>query len=133
MILETTYNKRETIQQINQLVGKPYTLIQRLRMGGIGSKRMGISKISPEFAHYLKAGHYVTHANIELRPEGILIHFRFKLESYAWPMPYTGLEVATDPELTFTADGKFIAFKEGMKVNGPFIERMIRHMAAKKQ
>ncbi len=133
MILETTYNKRETILQINQLVGKPYTLMQRLRMGGIGSGRMGISQVSPEYAHYLKAGHYITHANIELRPEGILIHFRFKLESYAWPMPYADLQISTDPELTFTSGGKFIVFKDGMKVNGSFIERMKSHLATAKK
>lgn len=125
MIFETTYTKRETILEINKLVGKPYSLLERLKMKGIGSKRMAISAISEEYQEYMNADHYMTHANIELRPKGIILHFRYKLESYAWPMPYGQVVVETTPILTFKSSGKFISFKNGMEVNKLFIDKII--------
>lgn len=126
MIFETTYNRRDIILSIEKLVGQPFSLIKRLKMGGIGSKRMHIETISQEYVEYMNPGHYVTYGNLELRPKGIIIHFRFKLESYAWPIPYDNLKIKTEPDLTFHIDDKFISFKQGMETNGPFIEKL-RH------
>lgn len=125
MIFETTYSKRETILEINQLVGNPYSFLDRIKMRGIGSKRMAISSISEEYEEYLNADHYMTHANIELRPKGIILHFRYKLESFAWPMPYSDLTIETSPVLKFRSSNKFISFNNGMEVNEEFLKKVI--------
>ncbi|MEP4532324.1 MAG: hypothetical protein ABJ004_04510 [Cyclobacteriaceae bacterium] len=125
MILETTYTSREVTLQINGIVGEPYSLLERLKMGGIGSKRMPIAAISDEYQEYLKAAHYKTYANIELRPKGIIIHFRYKLESYAWPIAFHALSIETKPDLILQSEGKFISFEEGIKLNSAFIEKLL--------
>lgn len=124
MILETTYTNKETIRQINLLTGKPYTFRERWRMGGIGSKRMVIENISKEYEEYLNSSHYRTYANIELRPKGILLHFRLKLESYAWVMPYQDLKIEFGEKLTLHSDGKFVTFKDARENNEKFLTKL---------
>ncbi|MFY0601005.1 MAG: hypothetical protein JXR03_15120 [Cyclobacteriaceae bacterium] len=125
MIFDTTYTKREITQEINKLVGKPFSIIDRIKMGGIGSKRMAITAISKEYEEYLNADHYITYGNIELRPSGILIHFRYKLESYTWPMSFEGLQIEVKPKLKLTHDDKFILFEDGFELNQKFLGRLI--------
>ena len=93
-------------------------------MGGIGSRRMVISSISEEYRQYLKADHYQSLANIELRPKGIIIHFRHKLQAYSWVMPYDTLIISFKASLLLESDGKFIEFNE-TRGNEKFIERMM--------
>ncbi|MFT6866957.1 MAG: hypothetical protein ACJA08_001795 [Cyclobacteriaceae bacterium] len=128
MIYETTYSSHQITIEINKIVGEAYSFLDRFKLNGIGSKRMPISSISPEFTEYLKADHYITYANIELRPKGIIIHFRYKLESYCWPMAYDKLVVETEPNLTLRSKDKFITFKDGLMLNGKFVDKLI-HIA----
>lgn len=126
MFVETTYPSREITFQINKKVGKPYSLMERLKMGGIGSKRMSIEEVSPEYNEYLNPDYYVTHGNIELRPKGIIIHFRYKLESYTLVIAFDELKVETDNKLILRFGESFIKFKNGLEVNGKFITRLTR-------
>lgn len=125
MIYDTSYSNKETTRQINKVVGLPYSFKERWKLGGIGSKRMIIEEISEEYKKYLNADHYQSNANIELRPKGILIHFRHKLQAYSWVMPFKELSIKSSEKLRITSDGKFIQFKDGMEVNRKFIEKMI--------
>ena len=97
-------------------------------MGGIGSRRMVIGDISEEYQKYLKAAHYQSHANLELRPKGLIIHFRHKLEAYSWIMPYASLEVEASDLLRLTSDGKFISFAE--ELDEAFIRKLEARFAA---
>jgi len=47
MVHNTTYPDPQITYLINQTVGKPYPFLQRIKMGGIGSKRMNILTLSP--------------------------------------------------------------------------------------
>lgn len=91
-------------------------------MGGIGSSRLVISDISEEYRKYLNAEHYISNANIELRPKGILLHFRHKLQVYSWVMPYKTLNIEGDGELKLSSNGKFIQFKSGIEPK--FLEKL---------
>ena len=124
MIFDTSYSDKETTRKINKAVGPSYSLKQRWKMGGIGSRRMVISAISDEYRTYMKADHYETSANIELRPEGIIIHFRHKLQAYSWIMPYENLKISFEASLRLESDGKFIQFNK-VAGNESFIQRMI--------
>jgi hypothetical protein len=48
MILNTTHYNKEHKQIINDLVGAPFSFMQRVRMSGIGSKRMIVDEVSPK-------------------------------------------------------------------------------------
>ncbi|MEM6737947.1 MAG: hypothetical protein AAF620_17950 [Bacteroidota bacterium] len=101
----------------------PYLWKDRWKMGGIGSKRMIIEDISEGYQKYLNAEHYLSYANIELRPKGIIVHFRYKLQAYAWIMPFDELEIVYDKFLTLNVTGKFIVFSTGIEQK--FINKMI--------
>jgi len=124
MIFDTSYSDKETTRQINKAVGPPFSWKERWKMGGIGSRRMVISHISEEYQKYMKADHYETKANLELRPEGIIIHFRHRLQAYSWIMPYSALKVKHDTSLRLESEGKFIQFDQ-VTGNESFIQRMM--------
>ncbi len=126
MIFDTSYTDKTIIRKINNAVGEAFGFKERWKLGGIGSKRMVIEDISEEYRKYLNAEHYVSNANIELRPKGILIHFRHKLQAYSWVMPYTDLVIEKAERLTLTSNGKFIRFKDAIETNSKFIEKMVR-------
>jgi len=121
MIFDTTYPDKKTIREINNTVGLPFSWKMRWKLKGIGSKRMNIISISEEYRHYLKAEHYITHANIEFRPKGIIIHFRHKLETYSWTMAYENLAIDLQGGIKLESEGKFIRFEQAEE---QFIEKL---------
>ncbi len=124
MIFDTSYSDKETTRKINQAVGASFSLLERLKMRGIGSRRMTINAISDEYSSYLNAEHYISTANIELRPSGIIIHFRHKLQAYSWIMPYSSLKIQYDGGLRLESEDHFIQFNDPQ--NDHFINRMIQ-------
>jgi len=112
MLFDTTYSDKRTTKKINKAVGLPFTFLERIKMGGIGSKRMVIQDISEEYKKYLKAAHYQSHANIELRPKGLIVHFRHKLEAYSWVMPYASLSLDQSSSFQLASEGKHISFDQ---------------------
>lgn len=128
MLFDTSYSDKRITKQINEAVGHPFSFKDRIKMGGIGSKRMVIGDISEEYQKYLKAAHYQSHANLELRPKGLIIHFRHKLEAYSWIMPYASLSLEASDSLRLTAEGKFISFTE--ELDEPFITKLQNSFSA---
>lgn len=123
MIFDTSYSDKEITRQINQSVGVPFSWKQRWKMGGIGSRRMTIHAISEDYKKYMNADHYVSTASIELRPKGIIIHFRQKLQAYSWIMPYDSLTIDFNGYLRLESSGRFIKFNDPR--NDKFIQQMI--------
>ena len=68
VILDTTYNSKEHKEIIQDLIGKSYSFLESLKMGGIGSKRMIIEDVSPNLDQYLNHVSGINYANIEMRP-----------------------------------------------------------------
>lgn len=123
MLFDTSYSDKKITKQINKAVGKPFSWRDRWKIGGIGSRRMVITDISEEYKKYLKAEHYETMANIELRPRGIIIHFRYKLQAYSWVMPFESLQMDDESGLELKSDGKFVAFNH--ETDQPFIRKLV--------
>jgi len=122
MLFDTTYSDKRTTKMINEAVGLPFPFLQRIKMGGIGSKRMVIQDIGDDYKKYLKAEHYQSHANIELRPHGLIIHFRHKLEAYSWVMPYASLSLDQSPSFKLVSEGKHISFDQ--ELDEKFISKL---------
>ena len=74
MILDSTYYNKDHKQLINDLVGKPYSFFEALKLGGVGSKRMVIDDVSPNLKSYMNLIDDINYANIEMRSGGILIY-----------------------------------------------------------
>lgn len=83
---------------------------------------MVIQGISEAYQKHLKADHYQTTANIELRPKGIIIHFRDKLQTLSWVMPYDKLTINQKKPLKLSAEEKFILLEARDEA---FIKKMI--------
>jgi hypothetical protein len=96
MILETTYTDKEVTNTINEMVGQPFGLWKRIKMGGIGSHRIMISEVSDELKDYINPGFSINNINIELRPNGIIIHLKWRTQTFGWVIPFDRLEVIND-------------------------------------
>ena len=127
MILETTYSSKENDQIINDLVGKHFTLLQMIKMKGIGSKRMIIDEVSPNLEPYLNQVSDLSYANIELRPNGILVMINKGLKNYTWIIPYYHLVIYKTNGASIHAQGKYIRFRNNQtfKENRSFFSKLL--------
>ena len=96
MILNVSYQNKSQEQEINELVGMSYTFWESLKMGGSGSQKLIIIDCHEIFDPYLKQLHSTKYCNIELRPKGIGLRFRYKLETIGWFIPYLNLSCEND-------------------------------------
>lgn len=111
MILETTYFDKSHKSLLEDIVGKPYSFWRSLKLKGIGSSRLMIENVSPNLKHYMNTVSDINYANIELRPQGILIYINKGLRNFIWAIPFYQLHIYKTPALSIHAQGKYIQFK----------------------
>lgn len=88
MIFNTSYNNKDTNRKIDEILGKAFTLKERIRLNGIGSPHMEIAQASVQIDNLLKLDNNRDLCNIEMRPNGIILGFRSLLEGYGLIIPY---------------------------------------------
>ena len=127
MILNTTYSNKENSELINDLVGKPFSLLNAIKLGGIGSKRIIIKDTSPNMSTYLNLVSDINYANIELRPGGILIRINRGLDNFTWIIPYYHLVIYKTDGSSIHAQGKYIRFINNIlfKENKKFFNKLL--------
>jgi len=127
MIVDTTYTDKTVNQLINDLVGKPFSLYEIFKMRGTGSKRMIIDEASPNFSSYLNTNSDPTYANLELRPNGVLIRINKGLRNFTWVIPFYQLVIYKTNGSSIHAQGKFIHFKNNItfKENKAFFKKLL--------
>lgn len=127
MILETTHIKKDQKQIINDLVGKPFSFLEAIKLRGIGSKRMIIEDVSPNLKTYMNNTQDIKYANIELRSGGIIIHFNKGLIKYIWVIPFYHLVIYKTNGTSIHAQGRFIKFKntKALKENKSFFDKLL--------
>ena len=127
MILNTTYNNKEHKEIINDLIGKPYSFFEALKLKGIGSKRMIIDDVSPKLKQYLNKVSDMNYANIEMRPNGILIYINKGLKNFAWIIPYYQLVIYKTNGASIHAQGHFVRFRNNktFKENKGFFDKLL--------
>lgn len=102
MLRNVSYNNPQFTREINELVGTPFSIFQRIKMGGNGSPRLVISEASEEIDSLLEVDNRRRYANIELRPKGIIVGFRSRLEAYVFVIPYHKLVLYKSTEDTYS-------------------------------
>ena len=127
MIYDTTYSDKEKTKSIDNIVGKPYSFFQALKLNGIGSKRMIIEEVSPNLSQYLNTVSSLNYANIELRPIGILIRINKGLQNFTWAIPYYHLVIFKTNGASIHAQGKYVHFRNNktFKENKGFFKKMM--------
>lgn len=127
MILETTYHNPKHKEIIKDLIGSPFSLVQKLKLGGVGSKRMIIEEVSPNMASMLNQVSDVNYANIEIRRKGILIMINIGLKNFTWIIPYYQLVIYKVNGSSLHAQGRFIRFRNNItfKENKKFFDKLL--------
>ncbi|MEL0643285.1 hypothetical protein V6251_02750 [Olleya sp. Ti.3.14] len=127
MLLNTTHTNKENKKLIDDIVGKPFSLIQSIKMRGVGSKRMIVDEVSPNMASILNTVSDTNYGNIELRPIGILIHITKGLTNFTWAIPYYQLVVYKTNGSSIHSNGKFIHFRNNktFKENKKFFDKLM--------
>ncbi len=128
MIFNVTYTDKKTIDEINALVGPPFSFLDRMRKRGIGSERFSISEMSEGFADYRVGFEDENYCNIELRPGGIIVRFSRILERFAWCIPYYQLAVYQNGrQLSIFRNAEFIKMSpQGPgKKSSPFARKIL--------
>lgn len=127
MILNTTLYNKEHKQIIEDLVGPSFSLVQKLKLRGVGSKRMIIDEVSPNMRSMTNRVSDLNYANIELRPKGILIMINQGLKNFTWIIPYYQLVIYKVNGSSIHAQGRFIHFRNSrtFKENKSFFEKLL--------
>lgn len=126
MLLNTTYHNAEHKQLIADLVGSPFSLVQKLKMNGVGSKRMIIDEVSPNMQNLMNKVADINYANIELRPKGILVMINKGLKNFTWVIPYYHLVIYKINGSSIHAQGKFVHFRDNktFRKNKTFFKKL---------
>lgn len=127
MIFNTTYNNEDFKIHSKELLGKPFSFLERLKMNGNGSGRFMIHELSEKLYPKQKQFSELNYGNLELRPNGILVHFTNRLERYSWCIPYYKLVVYNSSYFSIHAEGNFIKFLKNKNYteNKKFIAKML--------
>lgn len=133
MIFNITFSKKDIIDEINDLVGVPFTFLTRLKKGGIGSEKMMVTDASPLIEGLLQHDDQPNFCNIELRPKGIIVYFKFRVELYAWTIPYGKLAVYRSAE-SYRIYGEAEFMKVTKMLNGDalklFMDKLLNDRAS---
>jgi len=127
LLLNTTHNNKDNNKLIDNLVGKPFSFLQIIKLKGIGSKRMIVDDVSPNMASILNTVSDTNYGNIELRPKGILIHITKGLKNFTWAIPYYKLVVYKTKGSSIHSNGKFIHFRNNktFRENKKFFNKLM--------
>ena len=123
-----TYKNKETEKEINAEMGKPFGLIKKLKLGGIGSRRMIIENFSEDIKNLALKVSGIQYANIELRPNGIIVHINQGIYTHAWTIPYFRLSVFNGDFFTIHGGGSHIQFnkEKSWKENKDFLQKIVK-------
>ena len=127
MIYDTTYNNKEAKEVFEVLLGKPYTFLKALKLGGVGSKRMMIEQVSPKFLSMMNNVSDINYGNIELREKGIIVHINKGLKNYSWAIPFYQLHIYNTQTFSIHAQGNFVQFKKNnlLRENKSFLDKLV--------
>ena len=109
-----------------ELVGRPFSLIERFKLSGIGSKKLVITDASKEIVELLKLDNNINYCNIEIRKNGIIIRFRSLLETYGLIIPYYKLVIYKGESkiYSFYKDQYYIKFLVNNKNSILFVKKV---------
>ena len=93
MILNITYPNKKNDLAISNHIGKSFSWMERIRMGGIGCAKLQIIESSDEIKQIISANRDTAYCNIEMKKEGLLIGFNSTMRIYAWCIPYYRLNL----------------------------------------
>jgi len=128
MLKNISYNNPKIIDEINNYVGKPYTILKRLKIGGIGSSKLIINSADSIIENLLNLDNNLNYCNVEIRPKGIIIHFKSLLETYGLIVPFYKLKIfkGRANEYSIYIDNFFIKVNASEQNEHDFFKKILR-------
>jgi len=132
MLKNISYNNPKIIDEINNYVGKPYTILKRLKIGGIGSSKLIINSADSIIENLLNLDNNLNYCNVEIRPKGIIIHFKSLLETYGLIVPFYKLKIfeGRANEYSIYIDNFFIKVNASEQNEHDFFKKILRLRAS---
>jgi hypothetical protein len=123
-----SYKDKERDELIDAEVGSQHSLISKIRLGGIGSRRMIIENMSVNMSHLKSRVADLQYGSIELRPLGIIVHVNIGLDVFAWTIPFYRLSIYNGDFFTIHGNGDYLQFnkEKSWLENNVFIKKMLR-------
>ena len=111
-----------------ELVGGPFSFLERLKLRGIGSSKLVITDASKEIIELLRLDNNINYCNIEIRKNGVIIRFRSLLETYGLVIPFYKLIIFKGESniYSFYKDKHYIKFLVDNKNTNIFVKKIIR-------
>ena len=127
MIKNLSYNSKKNRTILSEIVGRPFSLIERIRLKGIGSGKLIIIDASEEIVELLRLDNNINYCNIELRTNGIIIRFRSLLETYGLIIPFYKLVIYKGESkiYSFYKDKYYIKFMADNKKTSLFLKKIV--------
>lgn len=132
MIYNVTRTNKNTEREVDNLLGKRFGLLHKLRNGSIGSEPFIITDCSAEFGIDILSNDYDRKCNIELRPKGIILHYRKKSSSFIWPIAFSDLTISYAREKLLLRDRRLnVSLKPRVrpKKDSAFVQKMIANQS----
>ena len=131
-IYNISYKDKDTDKLIDEEMGNAFSLIKKLQLGGIGSRRLIIEHFSENMSHLKLKVSGLQYANIEIRPKGIIIHINQGIYTYAWTIPFFRLSIYNGDFFTIHGNGNYIQFnkEKSWKENRNFLQKLV-HLKSK--
>jgi len=131
MLLNVSYTDKKVTKKIIDALGKPFTIRERIRLGGIGSPKLEITQASVAIRNLLILDNNADCCNIEMRPGGIIVGFRSLLESYALVIPFYKLTIYKGDLGIYSIyrDNYFIKVKADTKAVQKYFRKLLDYKA----
>ena len=129
MIFDITYTDRMVNLEMARLVGWPFGWLSKERWQGIGSERCKVVSSSDEVDEIFNGDYKRNFTNIELRPKGIVIRIRYRLEVFAIAIPYAELRLENANDGLKIGTDRFslvLVTAHGRMLKQPFLEKMLK-------
>lgn len=126
MLKNLSYNCKKTKDLLIDRVGKPFTLFERLKIGGNGSDKLIITDASNDIVELLKLDNNINQCNIEIRSNGIIVRFRALLETYGLVIPFYKMVIYKGEKKIYSIyiDNQYIKFLADKKSIHSFIKKI---------
>jgi len=108
VILTANQNTKSFLKTVEQTVGSSFSLLERWRMGGIGSGKLIVRTTSEKLAQCFGKSQDIKFVIIELRKKGIIVHIRNAVNNYVWLIPFHHLSIFKSDFLSIHGAGEFI-------------------------
>ncbi|MEB8329958.1 hypothetical protein OO009_11380 [Flavobacteriaceae bacterium KMM 6897] len=131
MLVNVSYNNKETTRKVDAEVGKPFTLKERFALNGIGSPKLFITQSSMGIRDLLILDNNLDSCNIEMRPKGIIVRFRSILETFALVIPYYKLSIYKGDFAVYSIykDHYFIKVRSDTKAIQKYFRKILDYKA----